>query len=130
MMLSIQAHCPECEGKLCVAVEEGAPSVKTHCPGCDNHLKVHLYPSSSKIKYVQILDWRAKAHRLIFNLCWESWYQAQHDKHGKRYKKHHPYTVPELAEKLVACLGARDQAQGELEAKAIFLSYDGIQATY
>lgn len=46
----------------------------------------------------------------------ESWYKMNHDKHGKRYKRHRPYTIPADAEELVDCLGEDD----EQRAKAIF----------
>ena len=70
--------------------------------------------------------WRDKAHRLIENLCWASYLQANTRKDGRRYKRHHPYTSPALADELVQCLGNDD----EVGAKKLFLSYDGINATY
>lgn len=62
--------------------------------------------------------WMAKAHRVINDLCRQSWYQANHDAQGRRYKRHRPYAIPYEAEQLVKCL----ENQDEEGAKAIFLS--------
>jgi hypothetical protein len=69
--------------------------------------------------------WKEKANRLIYNVCRDSYVKAQISRlTGKRYKNHVPYTVPELAVDLIACLNTNDEAS----AKAIFLSYDRTNA--
>jgi hypothetical protein len=73
--------------------------------------------------------WEDKAHRLIYNLCRASYLQANTKKDGTKYKKHRPYTVPEFAEKLVDVLGWHDRKKAELEAKRLFLTYEGLEAT-
>jgi hypothetical protein len=68
--------------------------------------------------------WRIKADRLIFKLSQQSSRQAQRSPRGARYKRHHQYSVPDLARQLVECLNTND----EHRAKALFLSYDGMKA--
>lgn len=75
---------------------------------------------------MKLLPWEAKAHRIIYKLCEESYKQTNFKKNGRRYKKRRAYAVPELAQKLVECLGNPDES--EERAKALFLSYDGIKA--
>ena len=71
-----------------------------------------------------LLPWERKAHDIIARLCYASYRQTNTKKDGTMYKKKRPYSVPKLAADLVECLGAEDEER----AKAIFLSYDGIQA--
>lgn len=66
------------------------------------------------------MSWEDKAHRLIALLCRASYKQAN----ARPRKKHRPYSVPETAQELIACLDTRD----EKRAKAIFLSYEGLLA--
>lgn len=61
--------------------------------------------------------WREKASRVIGQLCRDAWYKLNHDKHGKRFKRHRPYTVPDDAQTLVDCLNKND----EETAKALFI---------
>jgi hypothetical protein len=61
--------------------------------------------------------WEEKANRIIGTLCLESWRKANHDKNGKRYKRHVPYSVPEDAQTLVDCLKTGD----EVTAKSLFI---------
>lgn len=72
--------------------------------------------------------WRDKANRIISSLCYESWKQTNFSPSGKQYKKHRPYSVPDLARDLVDCLGALNQVAAEEKAKSLFLSYEGLQA--
>lgn len=69
-----------------------------------------------------MLTWRDKAKRLIGNLCRQSYLSV--NRPGR--KRHVPYAVPELAQQLIDCLNRDD----EITAKALFLSYDGLAATY
>lgn len=70
------------------------------------------------------IPWRDKAQRLIYLSCKKSYEKAQISKDtNKRYKKHVPYIVPEIAENLIECLNKDD----EEKAKAIFLSYEGMK---
>jgi len=71
-----------------------------------------------------IKPWAKKAHRLIGILSYHSYRQANPKPkiQGTRCK-HRPYVVPQLAEDLIRCLNT----ENEVEAKRIFLSYDGIK---
>lgn len=73
---------------------------------------------------MKLLPWEQKAHRIIQNLCRESYNQSNTSASGKKYKKHRPYSVPELAEDLIECLANQDEER----AKALFLSYDGMKS--
>lgn len=69
--------------------------------------------------------WQEKAHRLIGNVCRNSYEHAQISKlTGKRYKKHVPYSVPSFAQDLIDCLNTGNEER----AKALFLSYEGMKA--
>lgn len=73
---------------------------------------------------MSIQPWATKAHRLIGILCDQSYRQANpRPKIPGTRRKHRPYAVPQLAEDLIRCLKTDD----ELEAKRIFMSYDGIK---
>ena len=61
--------------------------------------------------------WQDKAHRIIGILCYESFIKANTRKHGGLYKKHKPYSVPDIANELVVCLANDD----EKTAKTIFM---------
>ena len=61
--------------------------------------------------------WEHKIHDVIGKLCYVSWYQTNHDKQGKRYKKHRPYSRPQEAQRLVEILGMHDRRQAECDAK-------------
>lgn len=61
--------------------------------------------------------WRAKAEREIAKLCFASYVQANRLANGSFRKRHVPYSVPEKAQELVACLATND----EIRAKQIFL---------
>ncbi len=67
--------------------------------------------------------WKDRANQFIHMACKQSYLKANTKKDGSLYKKHHPYAVPEIAEKLISCLNNED----EETAKAIFLSYDGMK---
>lgn len=62
-------------------------------------------------------EWEKKAHRIIGALCRASYEQANRLPDGSLRKKHRPYARPEVAQRLVECLGKRD----EETAKSIFL---------
>lgn len=64
--------------------------------------------------------WRAKAHRVIYDMCHRSWLQQNTGRDGKLYKNHRQYSIPELAQELIECLGMHDQKLGEYRAKQIF----------
>lgn len=71
-----------------------------------------------------IKPWVKKAHRLISIMCEQSYRQANpKPKVPSTRRKHRPYQVPQLADDLVRCLNT----DNELEAKRIFLSYEGIE---
>lgn len=61
--------------------------------------------------------WEKKAHEIIYAECRREYLSANRLPNGRMRKRHVPYTVPELACELRACL-----AQGlEEQAKTIFL---------
>ena len=66
--------------------------------------------------------WQEKAHRLIAEMCEASYRQSNPP--GKR--RHVPYSVPALAQELVACLNANDEER----AKAVFPAYDVLPNEY
>lgn len=68
--------------------------------------------------------WREKAHRIITTLAEREYRRTNFRRDGKPYAKHRPYSLPDLARDLVACLDTDD----EHRAKALFLSYDGLAA--
>lgn len=70
--------------------------------------------------------WRHKAQRLIAAMCHMSYTKANTRPDGTHYRRHRPYSVPVLAEELLACLNTNDEAR----AKAIFLSYDAYPEEY
>ena len=61
--------------------------------------------------------WEVKARHLIAQMCAASWRQVNTTKAGRLRRKHHPYSVPALAQTLVECLST----QNEERAKRIFL---------
>ena len=61
--------------------------------------------------------WEIKVEEVIGKLNRLACYQANHDKQGKRYKKHHHYRVPEEVQRLVECLGMHDRREAEIQAK-------------
>jgi hypothetical protein len=67
-------------------------------------------------------SWENKVDAVIGRLSYVAWVQANHDKHGRRYKKHHPYHVPEEAQMLVECLGMHDRRAAEIRAKEIMMA--------
>lgn len=74
--------------------------------------------------------WRHKANRLIQAMSFKAWHDANHDKRGRRYKRHRPYVIPAEAEALVECLGMHDQVAAEHRAKDMFLTnYRILQVT-
>ena len=62
--------------------------------------------------------WENKVEEVIGKLSRIAWYQANHDKQGKQYKKHRPYRVPEEASLLVTYLGMHDRKEAENLAKS------------
>jgi hypothetical protein len=62
--------------------------------------------------------WRDKVLRVVGALSQEAWRRANHDKGGKRYKKHRPYALPEDVQALIRCLDQSGDA-GEQTAKEI-----------
>jgi hypothetical protein len=60
--------------------------------------------------------WQAKAHRIIKAACEQSYRQANY-RRGRKLKRHHPYTVPAIAEQLIECLNTNNEER----AKALFL---------
>lgn len=63
--------------------------------------------------------WRAKAHHLIGALSRASWESANRMPNGRLRKKHVPYSIPEVAQRLIKALDEND----EETAKSIFM-YD------
>jgi len=61
--------------------------------------------------------WENKVEEVIGRLSRAAWYQANHDKSGKRFKKHRPYTIPDEAKRLVEILGMHDRREAEIQAK-------------
>jgi hypothetical protein len=61
--------------------------------------------------------WENKIEEVIGKLSYTAWFQANHNKQGKRFKKHRPYRVPEEAQYLVECLGLHDRRKSEILAK-------------
>ena len=66
-----------------------------------------------------INPWVEKANRLIAIASLDAYRKA--NPHPR--KKHRPYTIPVIADDLVRCV----KTDNELEAKRIFLSYEGIE---
>ena len=67
--------------------------------------------------------WEKKAHKIIAALSRAAWLKANQLPNGRLRKKHVPYTIPEVAEKLVEILGMHDRKEAEERAKSIFM-YD------
>jgi hypothetical protein len=65
------------------------------------------------------MSWHDRAKMIIGKLCEESYKISQTSKNGERFKTHHPYSVPETAQRLIKALDEDD----EETAKAIML-YD------
>lgn len=65
------------------------------------------------------MSWENKVERVIAKLSYASWYKANHDRAGRRYKKHRPYRLPEEASELVATLGDHNRRRAEIRAKEI-----------
>jgi hypothetical protein len=63
--------------------------------------------------------WEIKAHAIVAALSFQAWRAANVKADGRRRKRHVPYTIPDVAARLVKALGEGD----EETAKAIFL-YD------
>ena len=64
-------------------------------------------------------SWENKVERVIGKLSYAAWYDANHDNAGRRYKKHHPYRLPEEAVELTECLGDHNRSRAERRAKEI-----------
>ena len=65
--------------------------------------------------------WEEKANRIIARVCLASYRAANVRRDGTRRKRHVPYSVPDVAKRLVEALDRGD----EETAKAIFLfDYD------
>ena len=60
--------------------------------------------------------WQTKAHRIIGELSRESWRKANMLPNGKLRKRHVPYSIPDVAQRLIECLDRND----EIGAKVIF----------
>jgi hypothetical protein len=73
--------------------------------------------------------WEHKVDAVIGRLSRAAWYQANHDKQGNRYKRHHPYRIPSEAEALVTCLGMRDRRAAEISAKEIMMGLRQAQVS-
>jgi len=65
------------------------------------------------------MSWRAKVERVIGKLSAQAYRATNTSPSGSKYKRHHPYRIPEEAQELVACLGDRDQVRGERTCKTI-----------
>lgn len=66
-------------------------------------------------------EWEKKAHRIIAAMSRAAYDRANRLPNGSLRKKRVPYVLPEVARKLVECLGKND----EETAKSIFLfDYD------
>ena len=63
-------------------------------------------------------NWEAKVERVIGKFAYASWHQANHDRSGRRYKRHRPYSIPDEARRLVEILGLRDRTAAERAAKS------------
>lgn len=61
--------------------------------------------------------WEQKCHRVIAELCLSSYVRSNRLPDGSFRKRHVPYSVPEIAERLVKCLADDD----EETAKSIFV---------
>ena len=72
------------------------------------------------------MSWQDRVKQVVSSLCRESYLQSNTKKDGKLYKKHRPYSVPDLAIELIDCLNRDD----EKTAKSIMLySYDVRRVT-
>lgn len=70
--------------------------------------------------------WQDKAHKLIAEMCLQSYRQQNPDRKGKSILQHKPYSVPALAQVLIACL----DTDNEEAAKHVFLNYDNYADEY
>lgn len=61
--------------------------------------------------------WRTKVFHVINVLSFDAWKRANHNKHGRRYKTHRQYALPDEATALVRCLDLNN----EVEAKEIMM---------
>jgi hypothetical protein len=74
------------------------------------------------MKTNESLGWENKVKRVIGTLCNHSWYVANHDKKGCRYKTHHSYYIPQEAKYLLECLDMQDRTQAEINAKTYMMT--------
>ena len=63
-------------------------------------------------------SWHNKAQRLIGEMCYTSYQQANTKKDGTQYKRHRAYSVPSMAQQLIECLNT----DNEVEAKGLFMA--------
>ena len=66
------------------------------------------------------MSWREKAERVIGALARAEYERTNPRGPRGRPKKHVPYRLPAEAERLVELLGMEDQAEAEVETKALF----------
>lgn len=78
-----------------------------------------------------LTPWERKAHELVARYCREAYLRANTPKRAVRrllardsrvrlVKKHRPYTVPAIANALVAALGIHEDVAREREIKRLF----------
>lgn len=69
------------------------------------------------------MSWEDKVQRVIGRLSYASWYEANHDASGHRYKRHRPYSIPQEARDLVEILGMKNRREAEHRAKEAMMLY-------
>lgn len=68
--------------------------------------------------------WQDKVHRVISDLCTQSYEQANRRPNGQLRRRHVPYSVPAVAALLIECLESDDEER----AKAVMLQYGHLPA--
>ena len=63
------------------------------------------------------MAWQDSVEKAISEDCKQAYLKAQTDKRGEKYKKYHPYIIPEISRALVNTLNNDD----EVEAKRLLL---------
>lgn len=74
--------------------------------------------------------WRDEVEEVIAKIAMRAWRETNILPNGKVRKRKKPYTLPEVVDDLVRCLGDHDQRRGEERAKAILLSHDIMQIRF
>ena len=72
-----------------------------------------------------LTPYEKKAHALIQNMCKQTYKAANTAKTGKSRKKHQPYSIPPMAEELIAALKLPEPEKEET-LKSLFLQIAAV----